>query len=48
LQLKLSFNLYNGVLKISDMTIPVVDLAAFTNGDLSSKQQFVNALGKAY
>jgi len=30
------------------MTIPVVDLAAFTNGDLSSKQQFVNALGKAY
>ncbi len=30
------------------MGIPVVDLAAFTNGDINSKQAFVESLGKAY
>ena len=30
------------------MTIPVVDLAMFHNGDAVSKQQFVNELGRAY
>jgi isopenicillin N synthase-like dioxygenase len=30
------------------MTIPVVDLALFTNGDAAQKQTFVNELGKAY
>jgi isopenicillin N synthase-like dioxygenase len=30
------------------MNIPVVDLSDFLSGDPSRKQQFVNALGKAY
>jgi isopenicillin N synthase-like dioxygenase len=30
------------------MNIPVVDLSDFLSGDASRKQQFVNALGKAY
>src|SRR5829696_17174 len=30
------------------MTIPIVDLDLFVNGDAQQKQDFVNALGKAY
>ena len=30
------------------MTIPVVDLAEFTSGDIIKKQKFINDLGKAY
>ncbi len=30
------------------MTIPVVDLSEFLSGEESRKQQFVQALGKAY
>lgn len=30
------------------MTIPVVDLAEFTSGDLVLKEKFVNELGRAY